>query len=155
LAGTEDPSDAGNRGAAEKATTLEQPGMLAMELLERVVRQHGPVDLLGNTQQERVAASDGAGRGMDVLAAQRGLLETGKLGGIDPVRERGVDDDGDLRVRMVAPELDDSVFQLFQARQGPALGGDVGSVDDDVLNGHVRVVKHPEPRSARNMISAT
>ena len=116
-----------------------------MELLERVVRQHGPVDLLGNTQQERVAASDGAGRGMDVLAAQRGLLETGKLGGIDPVRERGVDDDGDLRVRMVAPELDDSVFQLFQARQGPALGGDVGSVDDDVLNGHVRVVKHPEP----------
>jgi hypothetical protein len=24
-----------------------------------------------------------------------------------------------------------------------------------VLNGHVRVVKHPEPRSARNMVSAT
>ncbi len=61
------------------------------------------------------------------------------------MRERGVDDDGDLCVRVVAPELGDSFLQLLQARQGPALGGDVGSVDDDVLNGHVRVVKHPGP----------
>ena len=152
LARAEDPSDSGHRGAAEKAATLEQPGMLAMELLERVVRKHGPIDLLRNTKQERVSASDGTGRGMDVLAAQRSLFETRKLRGVDPVRERGVDNDGYLRVRMVAPELGDSFFQLLQARQGPAFGGDVGSVDDDVLYGHVRVVKHPEPRSARHLV---
>ena len=56
--------------------------------------------------------------------------------------EGRVDDDRDLRVRMVAAELGDGFLQLFQARQGAALGGDVGAVDDDVLNGHVLVVKH-------------
>ena len=48
-------------------------------------------------------------------------------------------------LRVVAPELGDSFLELLQARQGPSLGGDVGSVDDDVLDGHVRVVKHPGP----------
>ena len=125
-----------------------------MELLERVVRQHGPVDLLGNAEQEGVPASDGTGGWMDVLPAQGSLFETRKFGGIDPVGEGGVNDDGDLRVRMVAPELGDGFLQLSQARQGSAFGGDVGSVDDDVLNGHVLVVKHHQPRSARHLVSA-
>ncbi len=154
LARAEYPPDAWDRGAAEQATPLEQPGVLAVELLERVVGQHGPVDLLGNAQQEGVPASDGTGRWMDVLPAQGSLFETRKFGGIDPVGEGGVDDDGDLRVRMVAPELGDGLFQLSQTRQGSAFGGDVGSVDDDVLNGHVLVVKHHQPPSARHLVPA-
>ena len=66
------------------------------------------------------------------------------------MRERGVDDDGDLGIRVVTPELGDGFFQLFQARHGTALGGDVGPVDDDVLYGHAPVVKHHQPLSARH-----
>ena len=61
-------------------------GMLAVELLEGVVGQHGRVDLLGDAQQEGVASSDRPGRRMDVLAPQCRLLEaraarTGRSGG--------------------------------------------------------------------------
>jgi hypothetical protein len=49
--------------------------MLAVELLERVIRQNGPVNLLGNAQQERIPAPDGPGWWMDVLAPQHRLLE--------------------------------------------------------------------------------
>jgi len=76
LARTEDPSDPRYWRSSEKAAALEQPGMLAVELLERVVGQHGRIDLLGDAQQERVSAPDGPGGGMDKLTAERGLLET-------------------------------------------------------------------------------
>jgi hypothetical protein len=88
-----------------------------MELLERVVGKHCPIDFLGDAQQERISAPDGTSGRMNVLAAQRSLFETRQLGGIDPVLERGVDDDGDLRVRMVSPQLGDGFLQLAQARQ--------------------------------------
>ena len=76
-----------------------------------------PVDFLGDTQQERVSPPDRTRRWMNIFAAQRSLLETPKFGGIDPVGEGGVNDDGDLGIRVVAPELGDGFFQLSQARQ--------------------------------------
>jgi hypothetical protein len=72
-----------------------------MEFLEGVVREHGAVDLLGNSEQEGVAAADGARRRVDVLARQGRLLETLQLTRIDPMRERGVDNGRDLGAGML------------------------------------------------------
>ena len=121
-----------------------------MELLERVVGKHGPVDLLGHAQQERVPAPDRARGGMHVLAAQRGLLETSELGGIDAVGEGGVHDDGDLRVRVITPQLGHGLLELDETRKGAALCRDVRPVDDYVLDWHVLVVKHPGPVTTGN-----
>ena len=76
-----------------------------------------PSTFSAHAQQERVAAPDRSGRRMDVLAPQNRLLEMRELGRVDPVGERRVDDDGDLGVRMVAPELGDGLLQLLQAGQ--------------------------------------
>ena len=75
LAGREDPPDPRDRRGAEQAPALEEPRVLAVELLEGVVGEHGGVDLLGDAQQEGVASADGTGRGMDELALQGRLLE--------------------------------------------------------------------------------
>ena len=64
----EDPTDAWHRLAADQPTLVEEPRVLAVELLERVVRQHVGVGAVGDLQDERVAATDRAGRRRDELA---------------------------------------------------------------------------------------
>ena len=51
--------------------------------------------------------------------------------------ERGVHDDRDDVVRVLGEERADGLVELLQARRGPALGRDVGAVDDDVVRTHV------------------
>ena len=58
-AGSEDPAHARHRLAAQEPAFVEQPAVLAVELLEGVVgqdRRSGPV---GDLEQEAVAAPDG------------------------------------------------------------------------------------------------
>src|SRR5713101_3765666 len=66
--GREDPADTGNRFAADQPTLVEEPGMFAVELLKRIVRQDRPCGLVRDAQKERVAPPDRTGRRRDDLA---------------------------------------------------------------------------------------
>ena len=115
----------------------EQPRVLAMELLERVVREHDTVHLLGDAQQEGVTPADGARRRRDELAAPGELLEARAFGFLDPMCERRVDDDRHLRLAELAPHLGDRLLELGEARRCPPLGREIRAVDDDVAGIHV------------------
>ena len=104
-----------------------------MQLLEGVVGEDRGIGLLGHSGDEGVAATDRTrGRGDD-LAGEHRLLVGVALGRLDAVLERGVDDDGDLRAGVLLEEGPHGLVQLGEAREGPALGGDVGPIDDDVI----------------------
>ena len=77
----------------------------------------------------RPMAPAGGDTSSPAASASSNMLD---LGGIDPVAERGVDDDGDHVVGILGHELAHGLVELGQARHGPAFGGDVGAVDDDV-----------------------
>ena len=64
--------------------------------------------------------------------------------------EGGIDDDGDLGVRVVTSQLGDSLLELCEARERSSFGGDVRPVNDDVLYRHVLVVKHSGAPLGRN-----
>jgi hypothetical protein len=122
--------------ATDETTLVEQPRVLPVELLERVVGEHDRVHAVGHLQDERVAASDHTRRRRDDLARLDALLERFALARVDAVRERRVDDDGDRLRRELAEERAHSVIELRQARQRSALGREVGAVDNDVVHGH-------------------
>jgi hypothetical protein len=115
-----------------------------MELLERVVGEHGRAGLVGDAQHEGVASTDGPRRRGDELVVGDPLVEVLHLGLVDAMPERRVDDDGDRGVGELLHERHHGVLELGEARQRPSLGGDVGPVDDDVLRsllvGHAAVV---------------
>ena len=73
---------------------------------------------------------------------------------VDPVSERRVDDDGQLDVLAVLVQEGTHRFvELFEARCGASLRGDVGSVDHDVFHIHAapsqaEVAPPPRDRSA-------
>ena len=132
----EHPADVRHGLAAHQAALVEQPAVLAVELLERVVGQHDGVGPVRDLQQERVAATDHTGGRRDHLARVHRVLERRALRVVDAVREARVDDDGD-RGRLVLLEVRaHCLVELLQARQGATLGRKVRSVDDDVLDGH-------------------
>ena len=128
----EHPADVRHRLAADQPAVVEQPLVVAVELLERVVREDRCVRLLGDREHERVAASDGTGRRCDEFVVGDALLELLDLGLVDAVAERGVDDDGDRGVRVLLHEGHHRLVQLGEAGQRAAFGGDVGPVDHDV-----------------------
>ena len=107
-----------------------------MEFLERVVRQHGGVDLLGDLEDERIAAADGSGGRGDEFTGEQRRLVLGSLGLIDTVGERGIDDDGDRVDLVLGHEGGDRVVELTQAGEGAALGGDVGAIDHHMGSDH-------------------
>jgi len=87
-----------------------------MELLERVVGRHCPIDFLGDAQQERIPRPMApSGRMKRTRPPQRSLFETRQLGGIDPVldtwRRRMTVISA---IRMVSPQLGDGFLQLLR-----------------------------------------
>ena len=107
-----------------------------MEFLKGVVGEHRCVDLLGDLQDERIAATDGAGRrGHEVPGEERSFV-LGPFGGIDAVREGGVDDDGDGVGTVLLSEGGDRLVELAEAGGGAALGGEVGAIDDHMGSDH-------------------
>ena len=92
----EHPAHVGHGLAADQAALVEQPAVLAVELLERVVRQHDRVGPIRDLQQERVTAADHAGRRGEQLARTERIFERVALAVVDAVREARVDDDGDV-----------------------------------------------------------
>ena len=103
-----------------------------VELLVAVVRQDGGVDLVGDAEDERVAASDGAGRRRDHLVVADSSVELGHLLRVDPMAEGGIDHDGDQGVRVLRHVRQHRLVELLEAWHGPTLGSEVRTVDDDV-----------------------
>ena len=101
-----------------------------MELLEGVVRQHDGVDLLGDSQEKRIAAPDRSGGRVDVLALDGRLLEVVELGRVYPVRKGGVDNHRHLGLGVLPPQLGDRLFQLVEAGRVAPLGRNIRSVDN-------------------------
>ena len=130
--GDEHPADVRHGLAADEASFVEQPGVVAVELLEGVVRQHRGVRLVGDSQHEGVAATDRTGGWGNQLVVGDALLVGLGLLLRDAVSEGGVDDDGDECVGVFGHVARDSFVELFERRHRATLGGDVGSVDDDV-----------------------
>ena len=128
----EDPTDVWDRLATDQASLVEQPFVLAVEFLERVVRQHVSIGFVGNRQHERIAAADGSGRWSDQFVVGDRLVEVLDFPAVDPVPERGVDDDRDDRSRVVVHERHHCLVQLQEARLGSTFGGDIGPVDHEV-----------------------
>ena len=113
----EHPSDVRDRLTPDQATFVEQPLVVAVEFLERVVRQHGRVGLVCDAEHERIPSPDGAGGRGDQLVVRDTRLEFGDLLLVDPVTEGGVDDDGDRRIGMLLDEAHHRIVELRQARQ--------------------------------------
>ena len=88
-----------------------------MELLEGVVGQDDGVGLVGDLQDEGVAAPDRTGRRTDQLAGQHGLFVGVALGGIDAVAEGGVDHHREVVGRVFGEEGPDGFVELLQARE--------------------------------------
>ena len=80
---------------ADEATFVEQPLVLAVELLERIVRQDRGVHLVGDAQHEGVATPDGAGRWGNEFVVVDGIIELGAFARVDAVAEGGVNHHGD------------------------------------------------------------
>ena len=137
--GEEDPPHAGDVLAAEQATLVEEPLELAVELLERVVRQHDGVGSIGDLEDERVAPPDDAGRRRDDLARAGGLVV---LVASRRLSMRCPNVASTMTVTLLGFELlrdrVDSIQQLLEARQRTAFGGDVRAVDDEVRRAHWR-----------------
>jgi hypothetical protein len=103
-----------------------------VELLERVVGEHGGADAVGDLEDEAVAAADGAGRRRQQLAGGEGLVVGALLGRVDAVLEGGVDDDRPVIVRVLLDEGAHRFVELHQARLRTSFRGDVGTVHDEV-----------------------
>ena len=121
----------GHRLAADQPSFVEQPRVGPVELLERVVAEDPGARLVGDAQHEGVAPTDGSRRRGDELVVGDGGVELGDLALGDAVAERGVDDDGDVDVRVFLAEAEDSVVELGETRHRATFGGDVRAVDDD------------------------
>ncbi len=130
--------------AAHQSPLVEEPLVLAVELLEAVVREDHRVGLVRDLQHESVAATNGAGGRAHELVRIDGGVERGDLGLVDAMPERRVDDNGHRVVGMLVHERTHGLVKLFEARIRASLGGDVRSVDDDVSG---EVWSHGGPQS--------
>ena len=125
--GREDPPDPGHRLAADQPAVVEEPGVLAVELLERVVGEHHGPGPLGDAQHEGVAAADGAGRRRDHLAvAARPARSSSRSEGSIAVLEGGVDHHDDLGVGVL---LGVGPHRLVQLRQAGSVRPSVARLD--------------------------
>lgn len=121
-----------HRFAADQTAGIEQPRILSVELLERVVRQHDRPGLVGHAEDEGIATTDGTGRRGHQLVVGDGVVELGSLGSVDPVTEGRIDDNGHEGVRVLSDIGQHRVVELRQTGSRPPFGGDVRSVDHDM-----------------------
>ena len=131
----EHPPDVRNGLASDESTLVEEPFVLAMQFLERIVGQHRGLHLVGDGQHEGVTSADRSGRRGDEFVVLDGLVEIGDLFGIDTVPEGGVDDHRDQVAGIFRDEGQDRFVQLSETRHRSPLGGEVRSVNDHV-SGH-------------------
>ena len=132
----EDPANPGHRLSADEPALVEDPWTGDVEFLERVVRQHGGVDLLGHLEDECIAATDCACWWRDEFSGEECCFVLGPLGLIDAIGEGGIDDHGDGVDLMFLHEGGNRVVELTQAGGCAALGGDVGAIDDHMGSDH-------------------
>ena len=134
--GHEHPADVGHGLAADEAAVVEQPRELAVELLERVVRQDRRLGLVGDGEHEGVAAADGAGRRATPARCSRRRRRT-PAPRAESMRWPNVASTTTVMTScgVLLEEGHDGLVELAQAGHGPPLGGDVRAVDDDV-SGH-------------------
>ena len=85
-------------------------------------------DLLGDLEDERIAAADDARRRGDDLSGQHGRFELLALGLVDPVREGRVDHDGQRLVGVLLHDRSNGFVELSQTRERSSLGCNVRSV---------------------------
>ena len=104
--------------------------MFAVKFLEGVVGENNTVDLVGHLQNKRVSPTDRTRRRRNDFSGQHSLFELILFRIVDPMSERGVDDDGERLVRVLARYGAHSFIELGEARQTPTLGCNVGSIDD-------------------------
>jgi hypothetical protein len=116
-----------------ESALIEQPLIVGVELLERVVRQDDGIRLIGNCKDKRVASTDCSGRGRDDFVVLNGCIELGNFGRIDAVPKRGVNNHGDHICGVFGHVGLDRLAQLFEAGHRPSLGGEIGAIDDDVF----------------------
>ena len=126
----------GHRLSTDESPLIEEPPVLTVELLERVVRQHHRIRAISNLQEERVTASDHAGWRRDDFARVDRFVERRSLRFIDAIWKGRVDDDRDC----LGTELIDvgahRIIELLQARQRATFCREVGAVYDDVVDVH-------------------
>ena len=123
-----------NRLASDQAPVLEEPRVVGVELLIAVVGENRALDLLRDAQDESVTATHRAGRRRDQFVVVDRLVEFGHFLLVDPVSERGVDDDRDQVLGVLGHERRHGIAELLEARLRPAFGGDVRTVDDHVAS---------------------
>ena len=99
--------------------------MLAVELLERVVREHHGTRPLGNAQHEGITPADGTRRRGDHLTIEHGGPHLVTLFVGDAVLESGIHDHDDAGVGILGRVGVYRLVELLQAWQGSALGGQV------------------------------
>ncbi len=136
-AGSEDPTHARHRLAADEAAWLEEPRAFCVELLEGVVREDEGARFLGDAQDEPVTPADCSSWRCHQFAVFDGLLECWHLCRVNPMAECGIDHNNDLgrgKSRVFAEKRVDRFVQLRQAWSGAALGGEVRAVDDDLTS---------------------
>ena len=147
----EHPAHVRNGLATDQPSLVEQPVVLAVELLERVVREHPCVRLVGDAEHERIAAADRAGRRGDQLVVGDGGVERLHFLLRDAMAEGGVDDHRHLDTRIVGEERHHRLVELIEARHTATLGGDVGAVDDEQLE--LLAARHHRPANTAFMRS--
>ncbi len=113
----ENPTDARHWLAPDKAVLVEEPLVLPVELLERVVGQHDRADLVGDPEQEGVAPADRSRRRGHYVAIVLGLFVDRALLGRDTVTEGGVHNHGDNVVRVLAQKFAHCLVKPFEAGQ--------------------------------------
>ena len=133
----EDPSDVRHWLAADQPPFVEEPLVLAVELLERVVREDIGIRTIGDLQHERVAASDRTCRRSEELTLEHCFLERLSLLRIDAMTEGRVDDNSRVLVRILLEQRANCTVQLRKARRGASFRRDVRPVHHDMFCLHL------------------
>jgi hypothetical protein len=102
-----------------------------MELLERVIAEYYGADALGDLQNERITATNGAGGRCDDLPGDLGLLEARSLRHRDAVFKAGVHYNDHVGTGVLLEKRTNRVVELDKTRDGPTFSCEVRAVDDD------------------------
>ena len=145
----EDPAHVGYGLAPDQASLVEQPVVVAVELLVGVVGQDGCPHLVGDGEDEGIASSDRACGWAHQFVVLDGGVELGHFRRIDSMTEGGINHHGDLVVGELPDERHDRLAELREAGHGSTFGGDVRTVYHDVSR-HNDDSQPPDPPNMRD-----